>query len=201
MSKWKIATIVLVILLLVSVGLNVLIYQAADQEISHLNETLMEYKGISVGGGSILVNIDYYNKSPVIIKHTMYSGHEIEIEPGYIRYSCFNYDAKDTRLILEAKKLDKTPVNYYLFDYELYNKGDARAIIFGGSFTGDNQTYYLNRFSAMEVGRTYCVGFSVPTKIYTTEGEKDVATNAHVWVKAVIESHLDLYPEKIMNKK
>ena len=79
-------------------------------------------------------------------------------------------------------------------------RGDTSAIIFGGGFSGDNQTYYLERFSAMEVGRTYCIGFSVPTKIYTTSGEKDVATNAKVWVKAEITAYADIYPEEVMKK-
>ncbi|NJE47326.1 hypothetical protein E3E35_07925 [Thermococcus sp. GR7] len=197
----KVVTGILVGLLVVSIFLNVVVYQAADDEISLLKDKLSAYGGVILGNDSLKIAVDYYDYNPVVLEEVLISGHTLTIEPGHIRYTCFNYVVPDTRLTIEAKKLDKTPVNYYLFDYELYFKDKAHAIIFGGTFTGDNQTYYLNRFSAMEVGRTYCVGFSVPTKIYTTEGEKDVATNAKVWAKVVVEAHVDPYPEEVMDKK
>jgi len=146
--------------LVLSVGVNIILYKAADEEITKLQNQVAElnsiYGGVVVGKSSVNMSLDYYDEKPVILKDVLHRGRVIEIEPGYIRYSCFNYAVKDTRLHIEAKKLDNTPD---------------------------------------------CIGFSVPTEIYTTSGEKDVATNAKVWVKAEITAYADIYPEDIIEKE
>jgi len=179
----------------------VYVHGSSVEKISALQEELGKFEGVNINSDNVEVFVNKYNKNPVVLTLVLSSGKELEIEPGHIRYTCFNYVVEDTRLTIEAKKLGKTPVRFYLFDYEKYFKNEPASVIYGGDFVEENQTYYLNRFSAMQLGRTYCIGFSVPTKIYTSTGWQDVAANGKVWFKAIVKAYVDLYPEEIMKKE
>ena len=86
----KAITIGLVVLLLISVGFNVILYKAADEEITKLQNQVAElnstYGGVVVGKNSVNISLDYYDEKPVILKDVLYRGRVIEIGPGYIRY-------------------------------------------------------------------------------------------------------------------
>lgn len=77
MDKWKGATVVLAVLLLISVGLDVLIYQAADSEISSLQKQLNETKakvipGVYLSGNDLVIKNDeikgiYFNPARIYV--------------------------------------------------------------------------------------------------------------------------------------